>query len=101
MTDPPSSPIEDSILHEDNKFTYTHSSLSRNPAFLEYSVSGEVLDMLHTFVPPALRGRGVAGVLVKSGLRYAASRNLNVRLTCWYTADYVKKYGSLGSKVVK
>ena len=95
------SSVEEAITHEENKFSFSDPTSSRNPAFLEYSVSENVLDMLHTFVPPAMRGRGVAGALVRVGLKHAASRNLRVRLTCWYTADFVKKYGTYGTKIAK
>ena len=91
--------VEEAITHENNKFSFVDPDNSRNPAFLEYSISGNVLDMLHTFVPPAMRARGVAGALVKVGLRHAAARNLSVRTTCWYTADFVKKYGTYGTKI--
>ena len=97
----PGDTIDKQVSHKDNKFTYEDPVTSRNPAFLEYAVREGVLDMLHTFVPPAMRGKGVAGVLVKQGLKYAAARNLRVRTTCWYTADYVKKYGALGCKIAK
>ena len=95
------SSVEEAITHEENKFSFNDPESSRNPAFLEYSIADNVLDMLHTFVPPALRGRGVAGALVKVGLKHAASRNLKVRTTCWYTADFVKKYGTYGTKIAK
>ncbi|KAL5258461.1 hypothetical protein ACHWQZ_G009084 [Mnemiopsis leidyi] len=72
------SSVEEAITHEENKFSFSDPTSSRNPAFLEYSVSDNVLDMLHTFVPPAMRGRGVAGALVRVGLKHAASRNLRV-----------------------
>eukprot|EP00116_Pleurobrachia_bachei_P018346 sb/3478608/ len=93
--------VDKAITHSEYKFIYEDSSLTRNPAFLEYSQKDGTLDMLHTFVPPAMRGKGVAGALVKVGLKFAASNKLSVRLTCWYTADFVKKFGSLGCKIAK
>ena len=92
---------EDSVTHNENKFTLTDPTISRNPAFLEYSVNKDILDMVHTFVPLAMRGRGVAGVLVRNGLKFAARKNLRVRTSCWYAEEYVKKNGSFGTKIVK
>ena len=90
------------VIHEEEKsrFLIEDKDLSRNQAFLEYNVLDNILDLTHTFVPPAMRGRGLAGILVKTSLQYAVKRKLGVRLTCWFTADYVKKFGSLGAKII-
>ena len=94
---------EINIVHQEDKnnFVYEDKDLSRNKAFLEYNTQNRILDIEHTFVPPAMRGCGVAGALVKAGLVFAVSRNLPVRLSCWYAAGFVKKFGAFGAKVVK
>lgn len=50
---------------------------------LEYrGPAGGVIDYHHTFVPPELRGRGIAGELVEFALGYARDQGLKVRPTC-------------------
>ena len=48
---------------------------------------GGVLEILHTFVPSAKRGRGLAGALTEYAFTMAAGRGLRVRPTCTYTRD--------------
>ncbi len=44
------------------------------------------LDILSTFVPPELRGRGVAARLVEAAAAYARREGLGIETTCWYAA---------------
>lgn len=47
---------------------------------------------LHTIVPPALEGHGVASRLVKHILDYAAEHGLKVRPDCPYVKAYIDKH---------
>jgi predicted GNAT family acetyltransferase len=60
-------------------------------AVLEYSPLDETkLDYRHTFVPPAMRGRGVASRLVRFGLDYALEQRLTVVPSCPFVAAYLE-----------
>ena len=60
---------------------------------LSYSVVDETtLDYNHTFVPPALRGRGLAGVLARHALDYAAESGFKVVPSCPYVSRYIEKH---------
>ena len=60
-------------------------------AVLEYSLDGDVINLLHTIVPVADRGQGVAAKLVRAALDDARQRDLRVKPTCTYVADFVKR----------
>ena len=46
-----------------------------------------VLDIVHTYTPARLRGRGVAGELCRAAFREAHARNMPVRPSCSYVSD--------------
>ena len=58
----------------------------------DYELSGTEMIMTHTFVPPELRGRGIAAKLVRSALEHARSERLKVVPACSYVAVYFKRY---------
>ncbi len=73
--------------------------------YLEYdklSMKGStVFDLVHTEVPLAHRGQGLAGLLTHAALEYADSAGVKVRLTCTYVQHYVSKHSEYSHLVVK
>jgi predicted GNAT family acetyltransferase len=64
-----------------------------NEAFLAYRQEGSTLDMYHTFVPEAFRGRGLAEQLCRAGFEYAKARQLTVIPSCPYVSGaYLKRH---------
>ena len=61
-------------------------------AYLEYSLSGNILELIHTEVPEKLRGMGVASFLAESALLWAKERNLQVDIVCPTVREYVTKH---------
>jgi predicted GNAT family acetyltransferase len=59
---------------------------------LEYTVSGGVMSIMHTRVPPAIGGRGIAAELMKAALEAAASNQWRVRPVCSYAVAYMKRH---------
>ena len=55
-------------------------------------VDEHVVDFDHTFTPPALRGQGVAGTLVRAGLAWAREQGLQVIPGCPYVAAFFDKH---------
>lgn len=45
-------------------------------AYIEYSMTGKVVALLHTEVPEALRGHGIASELTRSALEYAREKGM-------------------------
>ncbi|MCX7029655.1 MAG: GNAT family N-acetyltransferase [Spirochaetes bacterium] len=60
---------------------------------LEYTRSDPTTAaFVHTFVPPALRGRGIAERLVTAGLSWAREQGLHVTASCPYVAAYLGRH---------
>lgn len=62
-----------------------------NKCYLEYEVSDEEIDLMHTFVPPDVSNRGIAADLVKFALQYAEEHKLKVIPTCSYVKAYIDR----------
>jgi predicted GNAT family acetyltransferase len=62
-------------------------------AVLDYHrVDASTLDYRHTFVPPPMRGRGIASVLTAYALRYAWEEGLEVIPSCPFVAAFVLRH---------
>ena len=61
-------------------------------AYLEYSLSGNILELIHTEVPEKLRGQGIASSLAETALQWAKERNLKVDIICPLVREYVNKH---------
>ena len=70
-------------------------------AWLEYSLSGNVLVLLHTEVPPHLRGRGLASSLAKTALQYARENKLKVDVICPSVGAYLEKHREYSDLVLE
>ena len=64
---------------------------------LEYRLGPGVMTIVHTEVDPALRGRGVAGALVRAAVEHARSAGLRVDPACSYARSYIDRHAELAS----
>ena len=68
------------------------AALPEGRAVLEYSLSADRMLILHTRVPPELRGRGLAGKLVRAALDHARAQGLRVEPRCSYAAEWIARH---------
>ncbi|PAW94615.1 GNAT family N-acetyltransferase [Mucilaginibacter sp. MD40] len=61
-------------------------------SFIDYQVRGEKIYLIHTEVPEALQGRGVAEALVDKAFTYIESKGLKVVPLCAYVQIFLKKH---------
>ena len=62
-------------------------------ACLMYRLTGNELDLYHTYVPEVFRGRGIAEKLCKAAFEYAKDRHLTVIPSCSYISEaYLKRH---------
>ena len=59
-------------------------------AMLEYHLDGKNIDFYRTFVPPKLRGQGIAEKLVQVGLAWAKSQHFNIKASCSYVVKFLR-----------
>lgn len=57
-----------------------------------YRRSGKLLALVHTEVPSAMEGRGIAAALVKEALSWAREEGLVVQPQCSYVATYMQRH---------
>lgn len=67
-------------------------SVDGDTAALVYRRSPGVLTIVHTGVPDALAGRGIAGQLAVASLTYAREQQLAVVPLCPFVAEYIRKH---------
>jgi len=72
-----------------NKFV---SFVEGYEAVVEYTLKDNVIDLYRTFTPPELRGKGIAGKVVKYALEHAKENNLKVIPTCSYVKAYIERH---------
>jgi uncharacterized protein len=70
-------------------------------AYLEYNLAGKVLQLIHTEVPEALRGKGMASALAESSLEWAREHEVKVDVICPSVAAYLAKHPEYSDLVIK
>jgi hypothetical protein len=70
-------------------------------AYLEFSLSPGVLEVIHTEVPEALRHMGLATSLAETALQYARQNNLNVDIVCPMVTEYIANHPEYSDLVMR
>jgi len=68
---------------------------------LDYRIEGTVLTILHTGVPAAVGGRGIAAQLTRATLEFARASGLKVYPACSYAATYFRRHPEQADLLVK
>jgi predicted GNAT family acetyltransferase len=71
------------------RFEIDHSG---QVAYLEYSLAGNILELIHTEVPEKLRHLGLASALAENALQWAREHNLKVDIICPTVRQYVDEH---------
>ncbi|HEV7506125.1 MAG TPA: GNAT family N-acetyltransferase [Thermoanaerobaculia bacterium] len=61
-------------------------------AHIEYAHSGDVYNLMHTFVPEELRGHGVAEDLVQASLDQIKTQGAKFFPTCPFVQAFLKRH---------
>lgn len=82
--------MELSIIHrpEMNRFETVVDGVT---AYVEYRKEDDSIDILHTIVPPAIEGRGIASRLVGAAYDYVVQNGLTFKATCPYAAIWLQR----------
>src|SRR5436190_11992248 len=70
-------------------------------AYLEYSLDGNVLELIHTEVPEKLRRMGLASSLAENALSWARQHHLKVDVVCPIVQDYIAKHPEYSELVLR
>ncbi|MCM1178396.1 MAG: N-acetyltransferase [Clostridium sp.] len=79
------------ITHSPDRhlFTITEDGFVAN---VEYAVKDGVFDIIHTYVPDEIGGRGIAGELVEAAYSFAESQGLKLRGSCTYASYWLLRH---------
>ena len=79
------------INHDRGEHRFT-ADVEGNRAYLEYTLADGVMSIIHTRVPAAIGGRGIAAELMRSALSAAGTAGWSVHPACSYAAAYMAKH---------
>ncbi|MBF6623402.1 MAG: GNAT family N-acetyltransferase [Pseudomonadales bacterium 32-61-5] len=80
-------------IHHDRAGHQFETTVDGHRAYLAYMDLGkQTLDIYRTFVPDALRGRGIAAVLARHALEYAEHEGYTVIPSCSYVERYIERH---------
>lgn len=78
------------IIHQNDKF---YTIIDGMESHLQYMLQDNgLINFYHTFVPPELRGRGIAMEIIKAGMDYAAETNLKVIPSCSAVQSFINRH---------
>ena len=84
------------IKHDSMQSKFYFPTKEAEDAVVDYTLhtKGEpnVMEITHTFVPPALRDKGIAGKITHAALNFADTNNYKVMPTCDFAKDYCDKH---------
>ncbi len=81
------------VIHDQASHQF-HVDVDGTRAVLDYTLTGTVMNITHTGVPPAIGGRGVAAELMKAALNVADEQKWSVNPICSYAVAYLQKHAA-------
>ena len=84
--------MELAVQHDERARKY-YALVDGRESVLEYSEAREgTLNYFHTYVPPELRGRGIADEIVRYALEDAERHGMKVIPSCWFVRVYIQRH---------
>ena len=87
--------VVDGVAHAieiDPESRQIEADVQGHVAFILFRTSGSELALIHTEVPPALRGKSIAEALARAALDYARSHQMTVKPICPFVARFVRRH---------
>lgn len=73
------------ISHHQDDQRFVIELANDEDAVLEYRfIDATHIDFTRTYIPPSMRGKGIARELVNHGLNWAREQQLHIHASCWY-----------------
>lgn len=86
----PAAPDDIAVTHNESELRF-EALVQGELAVCDYQMDGDRMVFTHTYVPPELRGRGVAQKLVRVALEFARDHQYRVMPACSYVAAYITR----------
>jgi predicted GNAT family acetyltransferase len=88
---PPPMPSEVSVRHNPQAGRF-ETEIDGKLARCDYRMHDGVMHLVHTEVPAALEGRGIAAALGRAALEHASAADLRVRPRCSFVSAYLARH---------
>lgn len=92
--------MEVTITHNPELHRF-ETTVQNDTAILEYRLYKGDIALMHTLVPPALEGQGIASQLAKFAFDYAKQHNMPVMVYCPFVAAFLKRHPEYNVQVDK
>lgn len=79
------------IVHDEAQRRFTLDRDGQASYLVYRRLDDSTVAFVHTYTPPALRGRGIAARVVEAALQWAEAEGLKVVPSCWFVAEYVER----------
>lgn len=79
------------INHDPAAHRFT-ATVEDHLSVLDYTLDDGVMSIMHTNVPPAIQGRGIAAQLMAAALSAARAEGWRVNPVCSYAVEYVRRH---------
>ena len=79
-------------VRNDEKAGKFYATLDGREAVIEYAKTGDVYDLMHTFVPEELRGQGIAEQLVHGALDQIRQQGAQFLPSCPFIQTFLKRF---------
>ncbi|TWT85869.1 Heavy-metal-associated domain protein [Posidoniimonas polymericola] len=83
--------LAEGVEHDPDQSRFVYKTDGRASVLNYERPADGVIDLKHTFVPPADRGEGIGARLAESALNYAQENGLRVKPTCSYVRSYIEE----------
>lgn len=77
------------VIHQPEQHRFVAGS-EDGQALLEYHTANKTINFHHTYVPPSMRGKGMAEKLVRAGLSWANQQQLTIEASCSYVQKFLR-----------
>lgn len=81
------------ILNNNEQAQRFETRIDGQLAYLEYKVSGDTIYLTHLFVPPSLRGQGIAAEITRQAIASINAQGLEIVPVCPYVITYMQRHG--------
>ncbi len=79
-------------IHHNPSASRFETTVDGHLCVCQYRMLGKLMMFTHTGVPDVLRGRGIAGELVRVALEHARAQGFKVRPDCSYVEVYMQRH---------
>ncbi|AXR67664.1 GNAT family N-acetyltransferase [Leptospira mayottensis] len=88
------------VVHSELEFKF-YTSLDGHESYLLYKEEGNIWNLVSTYVPSELRGKGLAADLVQTALDKARSLNKKIIPSCPYVVTFLNRHPNYDDLVVR